>query len=111
MELESKGLNYKPKSISFAEGFLGPKGYVGFQMVADEERAKKVIDKLNSDVRIVKSAELGLDGDFIENSSIIYKNGKFHPYTAWRSSQWAEPILLVKFNDGSSEDFLCWNKE
>ena len=38
--------NYIPGSQSFAEGFLGPKGNVGFIMLVDEKKAKKIIEEL-----------------------------------------------------------------
>lgn len=93
--LEVKAKNYKPASIGFAEGFLGPKGDVGFQMVADWEKAKSIIEKLLADGRNIEEAEMGLDGDWIENSMIVWEDGEFFEYDCWGSSQWAEPILIV----------------
>ena len=54
--------NYIPGSMSFAEGFFGPKGDVGFFMEADYEKAKEILDKLIKSGRKVTSAEMGLDG-------------------------------------------------
>ena len=103
--------NYMPRSISFAEGFFGPRGDIGFIMYADYERAKHIIDTLILQGRSVCHAEMGLDGDWHENSSVIYRDGEYHEYDAHKYSQWAEPILLVFFNDGPSEKYSVWNKK
>lgn len=100
--------NYTPGTMSFAEGFLGPIGDVGFFMNVDNEKALKIISNLLKSGRKIKSAELGLDGDFSENSTTIYDGSEFHDYDAYEGSQWATPILIVNYEDGSSESFECW---
>ena len=36
--------NYIPGSISFAEGFMGPRGDVGFTMLLDRKKAKSIVN-------------------------------------------------------------------
>ena len=103
--------NYTPGTVSFAEGFLGPKGNVGFFMNVDNEKAKKIVSDLLKNGKEIKIAELGLDGDFYENSTIIYNEEKFYDYDAYEGSQWATPILLVTYKDDSNEMFECWFRE
>ena len=38
--------NYTPGTMSFADGFLGPKGDVGFFMCVDNEKARKIVSDL-----------------------------------------------------------------
>ncbi len=38
--------NYTPGTTSFVDGFLGPKGDVGFFMKADNEKARKIVSDL-----------------------------------------------------------------
>src|SRR5687768_11537117 len=97
--------NYYPGSISFSEGFLGPKGDVGFFMVADQTQAHNIIKSLIAQGRNVTSAEMGLDGDWQENSCTVYEDGEYEDYDAYDHSQWAEPILIVNFSDGPSETY------
>jgi len=106
--------NYVPKSISFADGFLGASNLgidVGFLMVADEKKAKKIIKSLIKEGVKIESAKLGLDGDFRENNTEIYDGEKFKEYDAYKRSQWAQPILMVFFRDGHSEAYSCWKKK
>lgn len=97
--------NYIPGSISFSEGFLGPKGDVGFFMVADQEQAHQIIKSLIDQGRKVTDAQMGLDGDWSCNSCTIYEDGVYSDYTEYGSSTWATPILIVNFSDGPSETY------
>lgn len=108
--LEVKAKNYKPASISFADGFLGPKGDVGFQMVADYAKAKAIIEKLLAEGRNIEEAEMGLDGDWQCNSMTVWENGQFFDYGCYGSSQWAEPILIVNYKDAPSETYSVWRE-
>ena len=103
--------NYTPGTMSFADGFLGPKGDVGFFMSVDNETAKKIVSNLLKNGKKIKNAQLGLDGDFSVNSTTIYDGEKFYDYNAWKGSIWATPILLVNYKDGSNESFECWFRE
>lgn len=110
MEITVKATNYHPKSITFEEGFLGPKGNVGYSMVADWNKAKSIIEKLISEGRNIIGVYMGLDGDWNENSMIVYENGCFYEYDLWQDSIWAEPILIVYYEDGTTEAYSVWNK-
>lgn len=100
-----------PGSISFSEGFLGPKGDVGFIMEYDHEKATKIINNLLQDGRKIESGTAGLDGDWNINHCTIYDAAGFHEYDAHSSSQWAAPILIVTFEDEPSETFEVWKRE
>ena len=102
--------NYIPGSQSFAEGFLGPKGNVGFIMLVDEKKAKKIIEELKLEDRGITEATLGLNGDWQENNTVIYKDGEFKKYDAYFGSCWAKPILIVEFTDIPSRTYQCWKK-
>lgn len=110
MQLELKAKNYSPGSMSFSEGFLGPKGDVGFQMIADWDKAKVTIEKLLSEGREIEPVEMGLDGDWGVNSMTVYENGEFTKYDRWGNSQWAEPIILVNYKNQPSEAYSVWIK-
>ena len=111
MKKEQPVKNYQPGSTSWSAGFSGLGGKsVGFYMVVDEKKALVIIRDLLKKKRKIKYAELGLDGDFIENSTVIYDGKKFFKYDAWRRSLWAETILIVNFKDNSSETYKCWKK-
>lgn len=103
--------NYTPGTMSFSDGFLGPKGDVGFFMSVDNEKAKNIVSDLLKNGKKIESAVLGLDGDFSENSTTIYDGKQFHDYDAYEGSQWATPILIVNYKDGSNESFECWYRE
>lgn len=103
--------NYTPGTMSFASGFLGPRGDVGFFMNVDNEKAKQIVKELLNKGKKIESAKLGLDGDFSENSTTIYDGNQFHDYDAYEGSQWATPILIVNYKDGSNESFECWYRE
>lgn len=107
--MKEKRLNYIPGSISFSAGFLGPRGNVGFQMVYDHNKAIEIIDQLKSDNRKITSKTVGLDGDFQENNSEINDAGELE-YDFWQKSTWAEPILIVNFEDAPSETYSVWRK-
>ena len=103
--------NYTPGTMSFSAGFLGPRGDVGFFMNVDNEKAKKIVKELLNKGRKIKEAELGLDGDFSCNSTIIYNGENFFDYDAFEGSLWATPILIVEYEDGSNESFDCWYRQ
>lgn len=111
MEIKSLGKNYKPGTQSFADGFLGPKGDVGFSMIFSYEKAKRIVESFGSDN--VAKVIAGLDGDFSENSQEIY-NGKEwvekRDLDFYRNSIWATPIILVEFKDKPQEAFECWGR-
>jgi len=103
--------NYIPGSISFADGFSGPKGDVGFTMTLDRKKAKKIVKQLVKEGLEVNSAQVGLDGDWDINSEFIYENGKFLESTdIWESSVWAKPIMIINFNDSPSRTYEVWTK-
>jgi len=103
--------NYVPGSMSFAEGFLGPKGNVGFIMKMDRTKAKSIIEQLIKDKRKIVDAKIGLDGDWTENSDVFFDGKKFCD-TEWvySESQWAKSILIVTFEDSPSETYEVWKK-
>jgi len=104
--------NYVPGLMSFAEGFLGPKGdNVGYFMLVDESKARKIIKGLLKEGRNIDFAELGLDGDWRVNSTAIYQDGKFYKYDSYGGSGWATPTLIVYFKDAPNEAYPCWKKE
>lgn len=109
--LEVKETNYIPGSMSFAMGFMGPSGDVGYFMVADFDKAKSIINKLILDKKNIDHVEMGLDGDWRENSMTIWENGEFTKYDCHESSQWAEPIIIVNYKDSPSEAYSVWFKE
>jgi len=103
--------NYIPGSISFAEGFNGPKHDIGFFMNFSQAKAEEIVKNLLSEGRKITEAVGGLDGDWNENHSTIYDGEKFRKYSAFSGSQWATPILIVYFSDGPSETFEVWDRE
>ncbi len=119
--------NYTPGSISFAAGFLGPRGNPDAPfMLVDSEKANGILTEILSSGKDVDYAELGLDGDWSENSVIIYEDGEWQEtavrdpdlpvgkggeYDIFHGSSWATPTLIVYFNDGPSLAFECWKKE
>ncbi len=108
MKLEVKAKNYVPGSISFSDGFGLNRKLGDFVKYVDGEKARYIIKKLLSEDKEIDSAELGLDGDFNCNSTTIYYDGDFFEYDAYEGSQWAEPILIVNYCDGSNEAYSCW---
>jgi len=103
--------NYIPGSISFADGFMGPKGNVGFFMKYSHEKTKEIINGLLSKGRKITQASAGLDGDWVENNCTVFDGKDFIEYDVWDSSTWASPILIVDFSDGPSETHEVWTKE
>jgi hypothetical protein len=106
--------DYIPGSMGFAEGMLmgplQPQNPAGF-MLADEKKARAMIRKLKKEGRKITSAEMGLDGDWRENSCEIFDGKKFHAYDAFEGSGWATPILIVHFQDGPSEAYDVYKIE
>jgi len=106
--MKSLGTNYIPGSISFAEGFAGPKGDVGFRMEFSMEKAKQIAKELGENN--IKEIDAGLDGDWRENSCTIF-DGTWKEYTAYKGSIWATPIIIVKFKDKPAETFECFDNK
>jgi hypothetical protein len=105
--------NYIPGSISFSDigyGQMRSRGKT-IWMEVDERKARRIIKKLIRENRKVVSAELGLDGDWGENSTEIYGKGKFHKYDSFHGSKWAAPTLIVFFDDGPSEAYGCYTEK
>jgi|GEM_PF-3001575 len=107
MRLKIKAKNYIPDSMSFTAGFYCNKTG-DFIMYVDSKKSHQIINHLLSQGRKVQKGVLGLDGDFDFNHTVIYENGNFEDYDAHEGSQWAEPILLVIYEDGSNEAYSCW---
>ena len=105
------GKNYIPDSIGFPEVALGLFRCDGktVLMLADESKARQIIKAILETGAKISSAELGLDGDWRENSSVIYENGKFSKYDAYDGSFWATPILIINYEDRPSEAYECWS--
>ncbi len=103
--------NYIPRSISFAAVLLGPMGDVGYNMLVDKKKAKKIVESLIKEGKKVEQAILGLDGDWRINNTQIYDEDGFHEYDAYHLSCWATPTLLVNYTNSPSEAFECWKKE
>jgi len=102
--------NYVPGSMSFASSFLGPRGDVGYHMNVDEQKAIKIVQGQIKLGRDIERAELGLDGDWIENNTEIYDGKEFHKYDSYGCSIWATPLLIIYYNDAPSESYECWTK-
>ena len=100
--------NYRPGSMSFAEGFLGPKGNVGYFMEFSIEKAKKIAER--EGLQNIDKIEAGLDGDWGENSCTIYDSDGWHDYTAWHGSLWAIPIIQIEFKDKPMATFPSWTR-
>ena len=111
--LKAKATNYVPESISFSEGYLYGliKPDLGYIMMADWDKAKAIIEKLISDGRNIERVEMGLDGDWGENSMTVWEDGKFMKYDCFEGSKWAEPIIIVYYKDAPSEVYSVWRKE
>ena len=104
--------NYIPESMSFAEGFLGCSWRnKDYDMRYNNAKAKKIINKLLDEGRNISHADVGLNGDWWENSDTLYSNGKFHKVDFWKNSCWAEPILMVYFTDAPSECYEVYIKK
>jgi hypothetical protein len=109
--LEVKAQNYKLGSIGWAEGFMRPKGDVGFFMVPDWDKAKSIIENLISEGKNIDEVEMGLDGYWRENSMTVWQDGEFTEYDFYGSSKWAEPIIIVNYKDAPSETYSVWKRE
>ena len=109
--IKPKATNYIPDSIGFAEGFLGPKGDVGFFMVADWGKAKSIIENLLEMGSDISDVQMGLDGDWNENSMTVYEDGVFTEYSCYEMSQWAEPIMIVNYKNSPSETYSVWRRK
>jgi hypothetical protein len=107
--------NYMPKSISFADGFLGAEFLGGDQlkkipMFYDEQKAKNIINdilKLNEIIKV----EVGLDGDWEINHDTLFENNEFKNVDFWSKSNWATPIMIIYFKNKPSECYEIWKEE
>lgn len=110
MELKAK--EYTPGSVGFFD-FSNRSLSKGFQMIADYKKATEIINHLLSKGKEIYFVEMGLDGDWNYNSCVIFDKGVFdeNEYTEWGSSDWATPIILVTYLDGSKEAYEVWHKE
>jgi len=102
------GKNFIPGSQSFADGFLGPKGNVGFTMKFSMKKAKKIINSYNKNT--INKVTAGLNGDYSENSCTIYDEHGYHNYDVYDHTVWAKPIIIIEFNDKPSEAYESWEK-
>ena len=118
--LKAKATNYVPESISFSDVYLWGLikqvsklniPHLGYIMMADWDKAKAIIEKLISDGRNIERVEMGLDGDWGENSMTVWEDGKFVKYDCFNGSKWAEPIIIVYYKDAPSEVYSVWRKE
>jgi|SRR6185312_15826554 len=108
-------LNYVPGSESFAGGMLIGKARSQMAaaaghpwMEADYPAAKAIVERLLNDGRQIERAEMGLDGDWRENSTVIWEDGEHSEYDSYHGSLWATPMLIVFFEDGPSEAYEVW---
>ena len=60
--------------------------------------------------RNIERVEMGLDGDWRENSMTVWEDGKFMMYDCFNGSKWAEPIIIVYYKDAPSEVYSVWRK-
>jgi hypothetical protein len=104
--------NYVPGSMSFVAGFMGcPVGMDKTFMLTDSEKAEKEIKSRLDSGRHIERAELGLDGDWRENSTEVYNSDRFHQYDAYGGSRWATPTLIIFYTDEPNEAIPCWKAE
>ena len=45
------------------------------------------------------------------NSMTVWEGGEFSEYDCFRGSLWAEPIILVIFEDGATDAYSVWKYE
>ena len=102
--------DYTPRSMSFISGFLGPKGDVGYTMYLSRSKAKKIILDLVLEGFKITEAYVGLDGDWEINNALFYQNGSFIDEKCFEESIWAEPIMMVHFENLPSRAYSIWNK-
>lgn len=111
MSNEKPLIDYEPKSMSFAEGFLGPKNPKDYQMIYSHTKALAIVNsKLDEGLKVIK-ATCGLDGDFNVNNDVIYDGENFSDYSAYNISSWATPILIIEYSDKPSETYQVWDKK
>lgn len=113
--LKSLGKNYLPVSMSFADGYRGAKGDVGYVMRFSLRKAKAFVRGKEAGIHRVVA---GLDGDFTVNSAVIFEGGEWIKPGKWRRlkrfyrrSTWATPIILIEYEDRTTEAFECWSRE
>jgi hypothetical protein len=106
--------NHSPKSIGFINGILMSESLNAgkkFVMMVDENKARKILETIIKEGRQIKSASLGLDGDWDCNNTEIFDGVEFQPYDSYDGSMWAIPKLIIYFEDGSSEAHECWKRQ
>lgn len=105
-KFKSLGFNHNPGSISWLAGWSRPKPDCGYQMVFSLKKAKEIAKSIG--LKNITSIVGGLDGDFTENSQVIY-DGVWKTPDFYQTSCWATPIIQVEMKDGV-ETFECWEK-
>ena len=103
--------SFQPESTSFAVGFAGPQGNLGYTMIADKDVAKKLIISTKKRRNKVVSAEMGLKGDWGCTSWNFYDGKDFEFDGGHDNSIWATPLLKLKYKDGTHQWFECWYKK
>ena len=107
----SLGKNYNPGSMSLADGFLGMQTRQSEkeQMYFSMKKAKEIAGQFQIDS--IGSIEAGLDGDWKENSCVIFDSSGWHEYDVYDHSIWATPIITIKFKKKPMESFECFYQE
>ena len=105
--------NYIPGSMSFAAGFMGPPISARDKplMLVDEAKAKELIEDRLSAGRKIERVQLGLDGDWEQNNTVVYDDGGFHEYDSYTRSCWATPTLIIYYYDEPNEAIECYKEE
>lgn len=107
-------INYLPRSIGFADGFFRAKQIHGstpkikkFDLDVAMQIVDSLLDKQGKNIACVTA---GLDGDWFENSGILYdkETGIFNQLTFHDSSYWAVPGILITFDDEPSMFCETW---
>lgn len=115
--IQNKGLSslkFKSKmreSMSFAEGFLGPKNSGTGNRTFDWDLAAEIIKKAFAEDAGI-SVEAGLQTDWSFTAGTIFENGKptNESYT-YLGSSWACPSLIISFSDGKEQEIQCFKSD
>lgn len=105
--------NFTPGRMSFADGFMSFHPHGEIHMQIDRKKARKILKELLAEGLHVKRAEIGLNGDWTENSEVIYENGKSKrkpEFSMYEHSDWATPMLIVWFSDLPNRAYECWKE-
>lgn len=100
--------DYRPGSQSFAAGFLGPMGNVGYIMELDLKKVRSILETLEQ--KDISKIEIGLDGDFNENGQEIEIDFKDEDIWIYDRSIWATPILIVSFRSKPNNAYEVFKK-